>query len=348
MKSPFFPAAIFAGACICLTSCEPKPGENGGSGVPAAAAPPSGWKISVLPAAWRLTGFQEDKDLSGIAAWDAGHCLICTDEGRTIQPGTMDRNAGTITAGAPISLLPALGGKKEADAEGVAVSKQDSCYYVTGSHGVGKKKGDFQDSRCQVTRIPVDRATGEPMAEGVKNASLIGWVRSNSVLGKYAGQPLQTNGFNIEGLTMKGGKLWFGVRGPNENGDAFVIETDPQSLFSGNPEAALHRLKVGATQGIREIAALNNGFLILTGNACAEASKEIPKSLAPPHDQTFRFFFWNPAGNPSLTFVGDLPSPSAKAEGMLVLEDAAGHIDVLVIFDGASGGGPKVYRLSKS
>jgi hypothetical protein len=105
---------------------------------------------------------------------------------------------------------------------------------------------------------------------------------------------------------------------------------------------------VGATQGIREIAALNTGFLVLTGNACAEASKAFPTTLAPPHDHTFRLFFWNPGGNPATTYIGDLPSPSAKAEGMLVLEDAADHIDVLVICDGAHGGGPKVYRLTKS
>ena len=118
-------------------------------------------------------------------------------------------------------------------------------------------------------------------------------------------------------------------------------------LFNGSPNGRLHRLRVGAGQGIREIAALKNGFLVLTGNACSEASKNFPTTMAPAGDQMFRFFFWNPGGSPSLAFVGDLPSPSAKAEGLLVLEEAADHIDVLVIFDGARGGGPKVYRLTK-
>jgi hypothetical protein len=348
MKHPLFLVAATALACQLLVSCEPKPGTTGRGAAPPPGVPESGWKVTLQSSSWQISGFQADKDLSGIAAWDAGHCLICTDEGRLIQSGIMDRGAHRISAATTIQLLPGMPGEKEADAEGVAVSHEEGCYYVTGSHGVGKKKGEFQESRCQVVRIPIERTTGEPRQDGVRYASLMPWVRSNPELAKYAGQPLQMNGFNIEGLTMKGGKLWFGVRGPNENGDAFVIEAEPQSIFNGTPAARLHRLKVGPLQGIREIAALKNGFLILTGNACAEPSKEFPTSLAPPHDQTFRFYFWNPGGSPSTTFVGDLPSPSAKAEGVLVLEDAADHIDVLVIFDGASGGGPKAYRLTKS
>jgi hypothetical protein len=347
MNPRLLPSAALAIACLTFTSCEPQPGGEKASSLGPPPAPGSGWKISVLPESWRISGFQQDLDLSGIAAWDAGHCLICTDEGRLIQSGNMNRAAHTITAGPAIQLLPGMPGDKEADKEGVAVSREDGCYYVTGSHGVGKKKGEPQESRCQVTRIPVDRATGEPLPD-VRNASLSGWAASDPVLGKYVGRPLQMNGFNIEGLTMKNGKLWFGVRGPNEDGDTFVIETDPHALFNGSPNGRLHRLRVGAAQGIREIVALNSGFLVLTGNACAEPSKNFPNSLAPPHDHTFRLFFWNPGASPSVTFVGDLPSPSAKAEGMLVLEDAADHIDVLVICDGAAGGGPKVYRLTKS
>ncbi len=343
---PFYYATL-ASASLLTASCKPQPeGVAAGDRIATVTAPSSGWTISLLPDSWKISGFVEDKDLSGIAAWDASHCLICTDEGTSIQTGTMDRATRTITAGLSVPLLKGISGK-ETDSEGVAVSREEGCYYVTGSHGVGKKKGDFQESRCQVARIPVDPKTGLPIADGVENASLMGWVRANETLGKYAGQPLQHNGFNIEGLTHKDGKLWFGLRGPNEKGDAFVVETTGASLFSGKTEAKLHRLKVGPLQGIREIAGLKNGFLVLTGNASAEASKAFPNSEAPPHDQTFRFFFWKPGASPATTFVGDLPSPSAKAEGMLILNEEEKHIDVLVIFDGAVGGGPKVYRLSK-
>lgn len=327
-----------------------------GSQSPLTAAPPpatatksaGGWQIQLLPAAWRLTGFQEDKDLSGIAAWDATHCLVCSDELRTIQPGRMNREAGSIVAGPPIPLLPGAAGDTEVDAEGVAVSREDSCYYVTGSHGVGKKKADFQESRCRVIRIPVDPASGEPVAAGIQTASILPWAAGDATLGQYVHQPLQLNGFNIEGLTYKNGRLWFGLRAPNEKGDAFVIEAGARALFSGAADARLHRLPVGMGQGIREIAALREGFLVLTGNASAEATKKQPRSMALGGDQTFRLFLWNPAASPAVTFIGVLPSPSAKAEGLLILEETPAHIDVLVLFDGSAGGGPKVYRLVRA
>ena len=171
------------------------------------------------------------------------------------------------------------------------------------------------------------------------------WVEQDGVLGKYVRQPLQLNGFNIEGLAYRGGKLFFGVRGPNLGGDAFIIEADAKSLFAGKTEAKLHRLPVGAGAGIRELAALKDGsFLVLTGNACAEASKKQPETLAPGDDQIFRLFRYVPGSTASL--LGDVPKPSAKAEGLLVLSEQSNSAEVLVLFDSAPGGGAKSYRVS--
>ena len=278
-----------------------------------------------------MRGFQEDKDLSGMASWDGIHCLVCSDELRDIQTGTISGNS--ITAGRVLTLLAGSG--KEVDAEGVTVSRADGCYYVTGSHGVGKKSGKVQESRCTVFRIPVDAESGEPRG-GVETGSLLPWVQTNPVLGRSVGQSLQTNGFNIEGLAHKDGKLWFGVRAPNEGGDAFVIEAAPASLFNGAPQATLHRLKLGAGLGIREIAALRDGFLILSGAASSDAGG----------DDSFALWQWRPGGGGRI--IGQVPNPSGKAEGLYILEETADHVDVLVIFDGVAGGGPKAYRVGKS
>ena len=266
-----------------------------------------------------------------MASWDGVHCLVCSDELRVIQAGII--NGTTITGGPAITLLP--GGGAEVDAEGVTAARSEDCYYVTGSHGVGKKSGEFQPSRCTVFRVPVDSATGEP-GGGVQAGSLMPWVQANAVLGRSAGRSLQQNGFNIEGLAHKDGKLWFGVRAPNLNGDAFVIEAGPASLFSGAPQATLHRLTVGPGLGIRDIAALGDGFLLVTGTASSDVGR----------DDSFSLFFWSPGGGARL--AGELPNPSGKAEGLYILDDAADHVDVLVIFDGASGGAPKAYRVAKS
>lgn len=333
MNTTFFPTLATA-ALLLLVSCEQQANSRGmGSRAEAAA---SGWSVALLPQRWSMRGFQEDKDLSGMAAWDAAHCLVCSDELRFIQTGSLDRNRGTITAGASIPLLPGDSGKNEVDAEGVAAARSEGCYYVTGSHGVGKKRGDFQPSRCNVIRIPVNPATGEAQSGGVQTASLLSWVQKDPVLGSSVGRSLQQNGFNIEGLTWKDERLWFGVRAPNVNGDAFIIEASGPSIFSGRPQATLHRLTVGPGLGIREIAALREGFLIVTGEAASDVGK----------DDSFAFFRWKPGG--AAAFIGELPSPSGKAEGLFILDEGPGHIDVLVIFDGAPAGGPKAYRLTKS
>ena len=308
-----------------------------GASTPVQPAPSgSRWKIAELPARWKFTGFHEDKDLSGMAAWDDKHCLICTDEKHNIQPGLLDRAAGTVVAGEGFSLLPGVTGKAETDAEGVAVSPNEKCYYVTGSHGVAKKSGELQPSRCHVARIPVDPATGLPQPNAVQSGSLLPWVKQDPVLGSSVGRDLQHDGFNIEGLTWKDDKLWFGVRAPNINGSLFVIEAQPASLFTENPVAKLHRLPVGPGLGIREIAALKEGFLFIAGEANSD--------LGP--DNEFRLYRWNPGKEPE--FVGTLPAADGKAEGLFILEETADHVDALVVFDSAPGGGPRAYRLTRS
>ena len=328
MKASHFTTALLLS--LSLNSCEqataPRPSET--PGAPASAARNAG-AITEL-SKWSTRGFQEDKDLSGMASWDGLHCLVCSDELRIIQTGVI--SGTTISGGSAITLLPGDG--KEVDAEGVTVARDEGCYYVTGSHGVGKKSGEMQASRSTVFRVPVNAATGEP-AGAVQAGSLLPWVQGNSVLGTSVGQSLQANGFNIEGLAHKAGKLWFGVRAPNLNGDTFVIEAVPSSFFGGSPQASLHRMKVGTGLGIREIAALKDGFLIVTGAAASDVGR----------DESFALWFWNPGGG--ARFIGELPDPAGKAEGLYILDDAADHVDVLVIFDGASGGSPRAYRVAR-
>ena len=89
------------------------------------------------------------------------------------------------------------------------------------------------------------------------------------------------------------------------------------------------------------------GFLILTGNASAEASKKIPVSQAPGPDKRFELLHWSGGGSASAEKLGTLPDNGGKAEALLVLKDEAAYADVLVIFDGLPGGQPVEVRLHR-
>jgi hypothetical protein len=243
------------------------------------------------------------------------------------------------------------GKKMEIDIEGVAAAPEEHCYYVTGSHGVGKKKGEYDDSRASVFKIPTDPATGAILPAGIQRASLIPWAEQNETFKEYTKKPLQLNGFNIEGLAWRAGKLYFGVRGPNVQGSTYVIETATASLFNGSsslPACTVHSLPVGEARGIRELLAIRDGFIILTGNASAEATKKFPTTQARMADKVFDLFLWRPDKTPALSTIGVVPRPAAKAEALLLLEDAPDHLDLLILFDGAPNGAPQSYRISRN
>ena len=127
------------GALLFLTfgsglSCAEKPGSS------------AQWRLEDL-GAWRAEGFAEALDLSGIASVNGRECLVVSDELLAAQAGQIDRERGVIIAGAMLPLMENPGGKKmELDLEGVAASPDGAFYYLTGSHGVGKKKGRYTAS----------------------------------------------------------------------------------------------------------------------------------------------------------------------------------------------------------
>ncbi len=313
------------------------------------ALPASGWTIEPLAAAWKLEGFEESTDLSGIATSNGKNVLLGSDELIAVQTGLLDPAARHIKAGELLPLLQNPSGKKlEIDIEGIAFSPEDHCYFVTGSHGTGKKKGEFEPSRATVFRLPCDPATGLITPAAIQQTSLMPWLEQSATFRDYLKKPLQLNGFNLEGLTAHQGKLYFGVRGPNVQGDTFIIETTPASLFgTGLPVCTVHPLRVGEARGIRELAAVRDGFIIVTGNASAEATKKFPTSQTRMADKVFDLFLWRPGHQQPLTTIGVVPRPAGKAEALLVLADQPGHVDLLVLFDGAADGAPTAYRLSR-
>lgn len=184
------------------------------------------WQLNPSPSPPSLHGFMEAADLSGIAL-----------NGKSKAPS-------------------------EADLEGVAWVPGENAFYLTGSHGVGKKKGDFQPLRCRIWKIPFNQATGTAHASAITSSSLLPWLETSPVFRDHLRQPLQSNGFNIEGLAWHRNRLWFGTRGPCTDGHTHLIATIPADLFRSSGEGinpAVHRIPPGDGRGIRELASVQGG-----------------------------------------------------------------------------------------
>lgn len=242
-----------------------------------------------------------------------------------------------------VSLAPS---GKEIDAEGVAC--EGDSYYVIGSHGLAKKTGDLQANRYKLFRLKVDPQTGLPdsRAGSIQAAGLVDIFQNDPILSKHFDKPLQQKGVNIEGLAVRDGTLYVGLRNPNLEGMAFVIEVKAADVFAGagRPKYTLHRLALGRGLGIREIVAAKSCFLIIAGNAGSEPSEEYPQAEDYDGDRGFALFAWDGKGTQTHR-IGPIPDPPAKAEAMTILDESPDQATVLMLFDGVNGGQPTVYRI---
>ncbi len=281
----------------------------------------------------------EDKDLSGIACVSERYGLVGADEGRAVQVVELSRTARTLTVTGTIPLLDA---GAEIDVE--AIAAEAGWYYVVGSHGVAKKTGDSQANRFKVFRLRANPATGSAVVRDT--ASLSDLLRRDPVLGAYFQKPLQHRGLNIEGLAVRDGRLFFGFRGPNLDGAAFVLEIRADDVFSrkSRPEYVLHRLALGNGLGIREIVAARTCFLIIAGNSGAEPSDRFPRAENYRAGRGYALFAWDGKGA-RVHEIGPIPNAPGKAEAMTVLDEAPDQVTVLMLFDGPKGGRPSIYRI---
>lgn len=283
----------------------------------------------------------EDKDLSGIACISPTRCLIGADESAAVQVVELSRDGRTLSVLGSVSLLPS---GEEIDIEGIAA--EGDCYYIVGSHGVAKKSGQRQAKRYTICRMRVDPTSGMPVDNAVTLASLTPILEMDPILRPYFGKPLQQKGVNIEGLAIRQGHLFVGLRNPNLEGNAFVLEVEADAVFSGalRPAYTLHKLMLGRGLGIREIVATREGFLIIAGNAGSEPSNVFLQAEDYEERRGYELFRWDGRGS-AVEKIGSIPNPPGKAEAMTILADEPDYTEILVLFDGAKQGAPAVYRL---
>ncbi len=298
------------------------------------------WSHVDLVGAYSFKGpVLEDKDLSGIACISPEYCLIGADEAHQVQVARLSREDKTLKILRSFSLMRE---GDEIDIEAIAAEGQN--YYVVGSHGVAKKTGQNQPNRYRIFRLQVDGTTGIPVKSEM--TTLAGVLQADPVLGPYFGKPLQYQGLNIEGLAIRNGRLFVGIRNPNLRGNAFVLEIAADNVFSGKvtPDYILHKLPLGKGLGIREIVAARSCFLMIAGNAGSEPSEVFLKAADYEKDRGYWIYAWEGKGA-SVNKIGSIPNTPGKAEAMTVLSETEDEATVLVLFDGPKMGRPSVYRL---
>jgi len=315
-------------------------------------------------------GKSEDarREISGAACVQGTrHCIVVNDEKKYAQ--FFDIDGDRIRPGRVIRLLPDKIDNismEEIDAEGVhyappVKTNEPGYYYVTGSHGLSRKAGKYKPSTFFLFRFPVDPTTGQPgypyddasvSVQIERTALLREALRLQPALSLYVERQLDQCGVTVEGLAVQGDQLFLGLRAPSIDGDAFLLGFALADLFKSEvPKSTVKRLPLGPGIGVRDLAAVRNGVLILAGRSLDSD----PDPKAPPgcRGQTElpmpTVWWWSGRDADAPRLLGRLPGVdrSEKAETLLVLEETESEYRVLVLFDGPDNGGPKEFRIDK-
>lgn len=305
-------------------------------------------KLAPEAVTWSLAAdFEKDKaarmNLSGAACVPTtpkfSSCLTANDDKTYAQFFSISNN--TLTPKKVILLSDA---DDDPDAEAVAYA--DGYFYVTGSHGRSRANKQKKTSYA-VFRFPVDPRNGQPTfvvtddrVVGVEvSTRLREALRNGKVIEDYYNEPLADNGINIEGIAAANGRLHFGLRAPSVDDHAFIVSVRANALFSKTRDlkTKVTTLALGKDTGIRDLAAVKDGFLILAGSAQDQA---IPASV----------WFWDGKADKAkalATLDLDGIDPKGKAETLLPLDESPSGFRVLVMFDGIENGGPRSFKLPR-
>jgi len=234
----------------------------------------------------------------------------------------------------------------EFDGEGVAWAPTGSggTFYVTASHGCGRSSGTRRRSTHLLARIQVDQS-GKVSATPDLTWRLGELLRGVDVVAAHYGLPVTASqqGLDIEGVAAlnNGDDLFFGLRAPSIDGHAFIVQARAADLFAQTastiPQARVVRVQLGDRVGIRDLAALPDGrLLVLSGSS--QEQPGVPQGLAvvKPSDEPV----WRAE---SILPRIALPRPESKAEGAAVLGVASGKLRVLVVFEEVSTDKPVEY-----
>ncbi len=279
-------------------------------------------------------------------------CVIALDEGaeaRFAELGTGYYHAD----GAAVVLSQ---NQIELDAEGAATD--GTYFYLTGSHSVKREDCAENPGSRVVMRFPVAADVGIANSDRSRPAGLVTtdklWKRLSEFPELGANKCLKhAKGLNIEGLAAKGDRLFFGLRGPAADGAAFVASVDKNALFSKSAtdlQLRIKRLDVAPGHGVRDMAAVNDGFLLIVGPDDRKDDKALASMLALWDGQSSKPRILGAFALDDVklrTGVNGCDDKELKPEAILVREDAGDHFAVTVLFDGMCDGGPLEFLVTR-
>lgn len=289
---------------------------------------------------------KRSEDISGIACTTTQgfprSCLVIDDNLQEAQFVTLED--GQLRAGNTIRLIDNTfrGRPLELDGEGVAFS--DGFYYVIGSHGHPRDRNARLDperdaalikARIEAASQIVRFRAGANGAAGPveRTGKLRDIIAAEPLLRPFLDRRLDDNGLTLEGLAIRDGRLMAGFRAPVlEDRRVPILSVSLAALFgSGEPNARLHRLRLGDGQGVRDLAIYRDGVLVLAGPS-AEGS------------EPYTIYWWDGIGE-EVRLLKDISDtiaaqPRHKPEAILPLDRGQSGLRVLVLFDAAKDGGP--------
>ncbi|MXQ14672.1 DUF3616 domain-containing protein [Microvirga makkahensis] len=329
------------------------------------------------------------KDLSAVAR--VGDCLfLACDETASVER-LRRLEDGSFGDHQHVALdrlvdLPA-GADGEMDIEGLCAS--DGFLWIVGSHSRkrSKPKRDENDrdqalqrmeeiqrepNRYFLGRIPLveeapgpfalARSAGERQSAwlklGHRHSALERWLAADPHLGPFLTIPSKENGLDVEGLAVRGSRVWLGLRGPVLRGHAVVLDLEleqkaPNRLkarrVDGEHRYRKHLLDTRGL-GVRDMRFEGDDLLLLVGPTMSlegpafvlrwrdaaqddasgvispdriEAVAELPYRLHADHPEGLEL--WPEAGPGALLVIYDAPAPDrVEPETFTVRADVIG------------------------
>jgi Protein of unknown function (DUF3616) len=272
------------------------------------------------------------EELSGVALW-SDLIVVCPDEGAQFNVFKhIDLRFELVNK---VNLL--VESEKEIDMEGAASDAEH--VYIVGSHSIRRRRideeGTYKKNRKRLTRTSPHtesyslyrlKLNHDGALIEKERVDLRDVLEADEVLGAYFAVPGKENGIDIEGVAVKDRILYVGFRGPVLRGN-FV----PVIAFKfEQPHDYELRFVQLEGRGIRDIVAVNDGFLILAG-AVGDG------------DSSYKLYLWNgqdcvpgDGGREGLlSAIGELATNlGVKPEGVVVTSESADEWRLLVVSDG--------------